>query len=47
MTDSAKVAKPPSAERDKTKAAVLREHFTVVEDRQVRGRRVTVYERRG
>ncbi|MFG2874314.1 hypothetical protein ACGFYU_04770 [Streptomyces sp. NPDC048337] len=47
VTDSAKVAKPPSAERDKAKAAVLRERFTVVEDRQVRGRRVTVYERRG
>ncbi|MEU9086576.1 hypothetical protein [Streptomyces sp. NPDC048357] len=47
VTDSAKVAKPPSAERDKAKAAVLREHFAVVEDRQVRGRRVTLYERRG
>ncbi|MCX4694930.1 hypothetical protein [Streptomyces sp. NBC_01408] len=47
VTDAAKVAKPPSAERDKVKAAVLRERFTVVEDRQVRGRRVTVYERRG
>ncbi|MFE2324478.1 hypothetical protein ACFXD5_11270 [Streptomyces sp. NPDC059385] len=46
VTDSAKVAKAPSAERDKTKAAVLREHFTVVEDRQLRGRRLTVYERR-
>ncbi|MGW7439723.1 glycosyltransferase family 39 protein [Streptomyces sp. NPDC054849] len=47
VTDSATVAKAPSADRDKTKAAVLREHFAVVEDRQVRGRRVTVYERRG
>ncbi|MET9570171.1 hypothetical protein ABZY34_13750 [Streptomyces virginiae] len=46
VTDSAKVAKVPSAERDKAKAAVLRERFAVVEDRQVRGRRVTVYERR-
>lgn len=46
VTDAAKVAKAPSAERDKAKAAVLRERFTVVEDRQVRGRRVTVYERR-
>ncbi|APU39002.1 MULTISPECIES: membrane protein [unclassified Streptomyces] len=46
VTDSAKVAKAPSAERDKAKAAVLRERFTAVEDRQVRGRRVTVYERR-
>lgn len=47
VTDAAKVAKPPSAERDKVKAAVLRERFAVVEDRQVRGRRVTLYERRG
>lgn len=47
VTDAAKVAKPASAERDKAKAAVLRERFTVVEDRQVRGRRVTVYERLG
>ncbi|MFJ7589079.1 hypothetical protein ACIQZO_17205 [Streptomyces sp. NPDC097617] len=46
VTDAAKVAKAPSAERDKAKAAVLREHFEVVADRQVRGRRVTVYERR-
>uniref|UniRef100_A0AAU2JJQ6 Glycosyltransferase RgtA/B/C/D-like domain-containing protein n=1 Tax=Streptomyces sp. NBC_00049 TaxID=2903617 RepID=A0AAU2JJQ6_9ACTN len=45
VTDAARVAKAPSAERDKTKAAVLRERFTVVDDRQVRGRRVTVYER--
>ncbi|WP_030774429.1 MULTISPECIES: glycosyltransferase family 39 protein [unclassified Streptomyces] len=47
VTDSEKVAKAPSADRDKAKAAVLREHFAVVADRQVRGRRVTVYERRG
>ncbi|MFB7254938.1 hypothetical protein [Streptomyces nojiriensis] len=47
VTDAEKVAKPPSAERDQAKAAVLREHFAVVADRQVRGRRVTVYERRG
>ncbi|MCX4524480.1 MULTISPECIES: hypothetical protein [unclassified Streptomyces] len=46
VTDSAKVAKPSGAARDREKAAVLREHFTPVEDRQVRGRRVTVYERR-
>ncbi|MFE5807492.1 hypothetical protein [Streptomyces sp. NPDC056491] len=46
VTDAAKVAKSPSAERDRAKAAVLREHFAVVADRQVRGRRVTVYERR-
>ncbi|MGP3684048.1 glycosyltransferase family 39 protein [Streptomyces sp. IBSNAI002] len=47
VTDAAGVAKAPSAERDKAKAAVLRERFAVVEDRQVRGRRVTVYERLG
>ncbi|MER6444928.1 hypothetical protein [Streptomyces venezuelae] len=47
VTDAEEVAKPPSAERDKAKEAVLREHFAVVADRQVRGRRVTVYERRG
>ncbi|MER7821234.1 hypothetical protein ABTX85_01465 [Streptomyces sp. NPDC096097] len=47
VTDSEQVAKAPSADRDKAKAAVLREHFAVVADRQVRGRRVTVYERRG
>ncbi|MFF4388267.1 hypothetical protein ACFY0G_16015 [Streptomyces sp. NPDC001552] len=47
VTDAEKVAKPPSAERDKAKEEVLREHFAVVADRQVRGRRVTVYERRG
>ncbi|MGW5342639.1 glycosyltransferase family 39 protein [Streptomyces sp. HUAS TT3] len=46
VTDSAKVAKPSGAARDAAKAAVLKEHFRVVEDRQVRGRRVTVYERR-
>ncbi|MFI8452039.1 hypothetical protein [Streptomyces erythrochromogenes] len=46
VTDSSEVAKAPSAERDKAKTAVLRERFAVVEDRQVRGRRVTVYERR-
>ncbi|WP_030759380.1 glycosyltransferase family 39 protein [Streptomyces sp. NRRL F-2664] len=46
VTDAAKVAKAPSAERDKVKTAVLRERFTAVEDRQLRGRRVTVYERR-
>ncbi|MCX5149246.1 hypothetical protein OHB36_21110 [Streptomyces sp. NBC_00320] len=46
VTDAAKVAKPSGAARDAAKAAVLKERFTVVEDRQVRGRRVTVYERR-
>ncbi|ELS56362.1 glycosyltransferase family 39 protein [Streptomyces viridochromogenes] len=45
VTDAPAVARPASAERDKMKAAVLREYFTVVADEQVRGRRVTVYER--
>ncbi|MFF4318840.1 hypothetical protein [Streptomyces sp. NPDC001568] len=47
VTDSDAVARPPSSERDRAKAAVLRAHFTVVEDHQLRGRRVTVWERRG
>ncbi|MEV6950609.1 hypothetical protein [Streptomyces sp. NPDC051183] len=46
VTDAAKVAKPSGSDRDKAKAAVLKERFRVVEDHQVRGRRVTVYERR-
>ncbi|MET9430124.1 hypothetical protein [Streptomyces sp. NPDC003036] len=46
VTDAAKVARPVSAERDKVKTAVLKEHFRAVSDEQVRGRRVTVYERR-
>ncbi|MFZ3495682.1 glycosyltransferase family 39 protein [Streptomyces sp. 5.8] len=47
VTDARKVAKPPGSAADRAKAAVLRAEFTVVEDREVRGRRVTVYERRG
>ncbi|MFF1408684.1 hypothetical protein ACFVX6_02620 [Streptomyces sp. NPDC058289] len=47
VTDSGKAAKPSGSPADRAKAAVLRAEFTVVEDRQVRGRRVTVYERRG
>lgn len=46
VTDAARVARPVSAERDRVKASVLRKYFTVVADQQVRGRRVTVYERR-
>ncbi|MFI7409190.1 hypothetical protein ACIBU0_11040 [Streptomyces sp. NPDC049627] len=45
VTDAPDVARPPSNERDRVKTAVLKEHFTVVADEQVRGRRVTVYER--
>jgi mannosyltransferase len=45
VTDVPAVARPVSAERDKMKTAVLKEHFKVVADMQVRGRRVTAYER--
>ncbi|MBB5929115.1 mannosyltransferase [Streptomyces echinatus] len=45
VTDAPEVAPPLSGERDRTKADVLRRHFTAVADRRVRGRRVTVYER--
>ncbi|MER7489712.1 hypothetical protein ABTY20_28180 [Streptomyces sp. NPDC126497] len=45
ITDASEVARPVSAERDRTKTAVLGEFFTAVADEQVRGRRVTVYER--
>jgi mannosyltransferase len=46
VTDASRVAKPATAERDRTKTSVLRKYFTAVADEQVRGRRVTVYERR-
>ncbi|WP_328297116.1 hypothetical protein OG389_04340 [Streptomyces sp. NBC_00435] len=46
VTDAAKVPGRSGSEADRAKAAVLGEEFTVVEDREVRGRRVTVYERR-
>ncbi|MCS0637046.1 glycosyltransferase family 39 protein [Streptomyces sp. LP05-1] len=46
VTDAARVARPVTAARDRVKYAVLEEHFTVAADEQVRGRRVTVYERR-
>ncbi|MGW5481835.1 glycosyltransferase family 39 protein [Streptomyces sp. NPDC004008] len=45
VTDAATVARPVSGERDSVKLAVLMEYFTVVADEQVRGRRVTVYQR--
>ncbi|MEU6365437.1 glycosyltransferase family 39 protein [Streptomyces sp. NPDC046931] len=47
VTDAAKVAKPVAAERDRVKTSVLKTYFTVLSDDQVRGRRVTVYERTG
>ncbi len=46
VTDTPQVAKPMTAERDRTKASVLKKYFRPVADEQVRGRRVTVYERR-
>ncbi|MET9802291.1 hypothetical protein [Streptomyces sp. NPDC006368] len=45
ITDAARVTRPVAAERDRTKASVLERYFTPVTDEQVRGRRVTVYER--
>ncbi|MCX4906837.1 glycosyltransferase family 39 protein [Streptomyces sp. NBC_00878] len=45
VTDATKVAKPVSAKRDRMKISVLKEYFTAVADKQVRGRRVTMYER--
>lgn len=45
VTDVPEVARTVTAERDKAKTAVLKKHFKVVADVQVRGRRVTVYER--
>jgi mannosyltransferase len=47
VTDAAEVAKPVSATRDEVKTSVLKECFAVVADEQVRGRRVTMYERLG
>ncbi|MFF6782105.1 hypothetical protein [Streptomyces sp. NPDC012510] len=46
VTDADQVAGPVTAERDRMKTAVLKQYFTAVADEQVRGRRVTVYERR-
>ncbi len=46
VADAPGVARPVNGARDEMKAAVLKEHFTAVADEQVRGRRVTVYERR-
>ncbi|MFE2930024.1 hypothetical protein [Streptomyces sp. NPDC059278] len=46
VTDATEVAKPVTAARDKVKVSVLRKYFSAVGDEQVRGRRVTVYERR-
>ena len=45
VTDAPRAAKPATAARDRTKISVLRKYFTAVADKQIRGRRVTVYER--
>ncbi|MEV6803912.1 hypothetical protein [Streptomyces sp. NPDC051132] len=45
VTDATGAARAAVTEQDKTKMSVLRSHFTPVADRQVRGRRVTLYER--
>jgi mannosyltransferase len=45
VTDATQVAKPVTAERDKMKTAVLKKYFAPVANEQVRGRRVTVYQR--
>ncbi|MFE7357637.1 hypothetical protein ACFU8Q_31945 [Streptomyces sp. NPDC057543] len=46
VTDAPNVARPVSAARDEAKMSVLRAYFTAVADRQILGRRATVYERR-
>ncbi|MFB9478875.1 glycosyltransferase family 39 protein [Streptomyces filamentosus] len=46
VTDAGTPPDPLPSARDRTKAAVLAEDFAVVADVRVRGRRVTVYERR-
>ncbi|WP_455711306.1 glycosyltransferase family 39 protein [Streptomyces olivaceoviridis] len=45
VTDASEVARPVTADRDKMKTTILRQYFTPVADEQIRGRRVTVYER--
>ncbi|MFE7766668.1 hypothetical protein [Streptomyces sp. NPDC057438] len=45
VTDAPEVARPLTAGRDRTKAAVLERYFTVVADERAHGRRLLVYER--
>lgn len=47
VTDATATAGSVSAEQDKTKMAVLKKYFRMAVDVQVRGRRVSVYQRRG
>ncbi|MFJ3085398.1 hypothetical protein [Streptomyces sp. NPDC086838] len=46
VTDTPEAARPEAERREKVKAAVLRDHFSVIADERVRGRRVTLYERK-
>ncbi|MFE1267230.1 hypothetical protein [Streptomyces sp. NPDC058758] len=46
VTDAGDASGPAVSARDGAKLSTLREHFRPVADEQVRGRRVTVYERR-
>ncbi|MEU1409312.1 hypothetical protein ABZ471_45010 [Streptomyces sp. NPDC005728] len=46
VTDARGASLSVLTDRDRAKTAALERHFTVVADEQVRGRRVTVYERR-
>ncbi|QFQ98815.1 hypothetical protein F9278_24575 [Streptomyces phaeolivaceus] len=46
VTDTPGAGRSPSGVRDRVKAAVLEEHFTVVAEERGHGRRVLVYERR-
>ncbi|MCL3994590.1 glycosyltransferase family 39 protein [Streptomyces lavenduligriseus] len=46
VTDASPVARPARGARDRMKTAVLNEYFIPVADKQTRGRRVIVYERR-
>jgi mannosyltransferase len=46
VTDAAPAARPVAAARERTKTAVLHRYFVPVADKQTRGRRVIVYERR-
>ncbi|MEV5601837.1 glycosyltransferase family 39 protein [Streptomyces sp. NPDC052299] len=46
VTDAPGAARPENGRREKVKAAVLKDYFTVIGDERVRGRRVTLYERK-
>lgn len=46
VTDASDVRRPLSANRDRVKADVLKNHFAVVADEEVRGRRLIIYAKR-